>query len=542
VMRWDGASVQPFGLAGVANGMRIAANGDLLAAGVFHGPGIAGDVARWNGSSWWTSATGATGIGGGKTILELANGDLVVGGGSNGLADGDAKAVRRWNGSTWSTIGGVPPPVEVRAMVRAANGDVVVAGTFGSLGGVALNHVGRWNGTTWQPFGLGLDAPATRLAAANDGSIVVSGSFQLAGGGPANRIARWHQGAWSTLGSGLPAAPADLAVGPTGVVFAIVPTMTTSASAIHAWDGTAWQVLPQPSGAPVRIACLHDGRLVAWCFGLDPLLAFDGVAWSSLQHPGPIAMDLEVFPDGGLWTVGTGPVMRWLGAGAGWQVVGPGQLLNAYHIAAMPDGSPIVTSYTSGVGGTARRWDGATWQPVGFAGAAGNVALVQATAAGELFVAGTFEQFEGEVAFRIAHGVPRCPAQSAPFGTGCVGAAGPLALTSTARPWVGTVMASTLSGIASNALAVHVVGFAPLATALPLGAPGCSLFAVPAWLDVLAPSSGVAAASLVIPAVASLAGTVVRTQGVALEFAPGAALSRTVSSNALELTIGAFGP
>lgn len=527
----NGATAQPIGNAGSASRLRVAANGDLLYGGNPFGT-PASSVARWNGTTW--ASLGSSAIV--RDLIELPNGDLVTGGGATGPTAVDANAVQRWSGTSWSRLGGPPAPV-IAGMVRTKTGAVVVGGSFTSIGGVAANRVATWTGSTWQPLGLGVDGPITKVAASADG-VVVAGSFTTAGGVPALGIARWDGANWSALGSGMPLPPLDLAVAPHGDVFAVYsPTTPPNAVVITWWNGATWQLLPYYALSPGRIAVLPDGRLVS-TFLIGGMAAWDGATWTPIAFPQSYVIDLEVLPDGLLYAVGSPAVQRW--TGSGWQPLGGAQLTYGYGIAQLPNGDPVVTARTSSGAPAACRWDGSNWQTLGVANPSTAVASIAAADSGDLFVSGTFQEFAGDVTFGLALAVPTCPALVAPFGAGCVGGGGLLALATDDRPWLGTTMTSQTTGITTNSIALQAVGWQPLAVPLPAGGPGCALLLQPQWLDVLAPIGTAATANLVIPATTSLVGAAVATQTIVCEFGPGATLLGTASSNALAMRIGAL--
>lgn len=530
----NGVTAQPLGYISGAYRLRIAANGDLLFGGG-SSTGPAGTVARWDGTTWTPFGGGAPVV---RDFFELPNGDIVSGGGLTGPIEGDARAVHRWNGTSWSPIGNPPPPQAIAGMVRTKAGEVVVGGTFPSLGGVAVNHVAKWHGTTWVPLGLGVGGPVTRVAADPGGGVVVGGSFTTAGGAPANGIARWDGTSWSPLGSGMPLAPLDLAVAPNGDVFAVYsPTSPPAAIVITWWNGAVWQLLPYYVLMPGRIAVLPDGRLVAHGL-LGGMGAWDGVSWTAMPSPGNYISDLEVLPDGSLFALGTGPVQRW--NGTGWQTLGPGQLQFAFGIAQLPNGDPVIAGQLPGLARGVCRWNGSSWQSLGTAGPAMGVERVVAADDGDLFVSGTFQEFAGDITFRLALGVPTCRAEVTPFGSGCAGSVGPLELTTADRPWVGTTLTTLTTGIAGSSIAVQSVGWNPLARPLAGGFPGCVLLVQAEWFDTLSPLGSTVTANLAIPNTPALAGAAFGTQTIVFEFGPGFTLLGTASSSALAFVVGAL--
>ncbi|MGB3965888.1 MAG: hypothetical protein WBO45_04090, partial [Planctomycetota bacterium] len=105
--------------------------------------------------------------------------------------------------------------------------------------------------------------------------------------------------------------------------------------------------------------------------------------------------------------------------------------------------------------------------------------------------------------------------------------------------WLGATFRATAVGLSANPLALQLLGTAPAALPLPLGAPGCSQLVDPVLSDVLFPSGGTATCSLFVPELPSLIGRQFLAQMVGLEFA-GPTLTQTTSTNALLATIGAW--
>jgi len=118
-----------------------------------------------------------------------------------------------------------------------------------------------------------------------------------------------------------------------------------------------------------------------------------------------------------------------------------------------------------------------------------------------------------------------------------------MSLTATTLPWTGSTYRSVATGMPGNALALSVVGFTtlsiPLASILPQGVSGCSLFVSPDLFELYVPAGGLVSTQVAIPNAVVLAGQVFHQQVVPFELgAPG--ITALTSTNALSLTIGAF--
>lgn len=179
-------------------------NGDLVVSGNFSSAGgvPASNIARWNGSSW--SALGP-GIGSPGGIRLLANGDLVAG----GVVAGVQSFAVRWNGSAWSAIGNLTSMVP-NGFAELRNGHLLAAG---------YQTVQRFDGTTWSVAGTlggGNLTTAFDVAAHPDGSAIVVGGFTTVTAGAVTNVrgvARFDPVAftWSDLGSATALTPLGLA-------------------------------------------------------------------------------------------------------------------------------------------------------------------------------------------------------------------------------------------------------------------------------------------------------------------------------------------
>lgn len=156
IAMWSGTHWSGFGYGmndSVAD-IRILRSGDLIAAGVFTLASNvnATGVARWNGAEW--SAMG-DGLSGGlfpivQSVTELENGDLIASG--NFLTSGNVPVNRiaRWNGSTWTSLGTGASGSGVRsvsAIAALASGELIAGGEFTEIGNVISPHFARWTET-----------------------------------------------------------------------------------------------------------------------------------------------------------------------------------------------------------------------------------------------------------------------------------------------------------------------------------------------------------------------------------------------------------
>jgi hypothetical protein len=195
--QWNGSAWSAFGPITTNMGvstLNTLANGDVLAGGFFSniGGAPASIVARYSGGSWTALGTGTAGNV--YTALELANGELLIGG-IIVLAGGTHTGVARWNGSGWSQMASAPQGT-VESLIQRPNGHVIAAGTFSQGGqGVDPEYVARWDSTAWthvtQGPGAGIDYRCYTLTNLPNGEFVVGGEMVHAGGNLSVRLARF---------------------------------------------------------------------------------------------------------------------------------------------------------------------------------------------------------------------------------------------------------------------------------------------------------------------------------------------------------------
>jgi hypothetical protein len=536
----NGTTVQPLTPpAATWNEVVVLQNGDILIGG--YSSGMAGEVARWNGTVWTSFGNGAPG----RTMKFLlpANGDIVAAGVPIGTGVTASNAVARYNGTSWASLG-APRPPKINAMVTMRSGDVILGGEFTTIRGVAANNIVRWRDGVASPLGLGVSGPVTCMSVATDGSLVVCGQFVGAGAGPAAYIARWTGTAWTSVGSGLPFVATSVAAGSGGQVIARATSLL-----IRYFDGSSWSplVLPYPF-YPLAIAAAPEGDFIlgglfqAPTGNIGTIRFANGVA----SPTGPLPYSVSKLANDGNGKVlalasplgSNGEILRL--DGNTWSSLGGSfPQGNPLTMSSLPNGDPLVVAYWLGSAAAITRFDGTTWSVMEPQIVIGSMNLpIASSGSGELLLGGDVWRVNGMASTALAVSTATCPSAALPIGAGCTGAAGPLTLAADNLPWLGGTFRSTASGFTATSLGLHAIGTQPLAVALPLGAPGCSLFVQPILLDLLLPGSGTATATFAVPRAASLAGLQVRTQVVGVELDAAGNLIQLTSTNALQLTIG----
>ncbi|MBL8753928.1 MAG: hypothetical protein JNK15_11580 [Planctomycetes bacterium] len=455
---------------------------------------------------------------------------------------------------------------DVGVLRRLANGDILVAGDFTTLLGVPANRIARWNGSTITPLGGGVNARVRDVLELPNGDLVVGGDFTSAGGTAIAQVARWDGTAWSGFGPGPGGNVVCLAARPNGDLFA----GTGNADRARRWDGTAWSgigVAPFPYPFTLPVSAMHtlpNGDIVLSGYYL--LVAggtyYDMVRWDgttlhgmpiagSNPTPSGFASRFVTLRDGTVSAVGawTGwMILQWLGGT--WTPL-PGAFAafgGANDLCELPDGDLVMCGGFFYIGsnqaarGVVRRHNGA-WVPFG-SGIIGGATCLLPLPSGEVLVGGTMTVVDGQPAQGLAMLVPTCPGAATPTGSGCVGSGGPLTLTATSLPYVGSIQRSRATGLPANAFGVGILGYTalalPLANLLPQGLAGCSLLASPDQLTLLPATAGEVATTLAVPNVQSLVGAVLHQQVASVELGAGGSITAVAATNALALTMGSF--
>jgi len=139
---------------------------------------------------------------------------------------------------------------------------------------------------------------------------------------------------------------------------------------------------------------------------------------------------------------------------------------------------------------------------------------------------------------------PIVPGSVVAYGPACSSAAGPLSLTATTTPYVGSSFVASCSGIGPGSVNIAAYGLAPLAVPLPslfsVGQPGCELLTTLDLLELVVGVGPNVAFGLAVPNDPQFVGSTIRQQLVQIELDAAGAVTALRSSNALALTFGSF--
>lgn len=158
IFRWDGNSWEELGggLPGTDVFDFAIYDGKLVASGIFDSTEFfPGGLAAWDGESWERLGDALIS----PTALTVYNGDLIVGGNFDVVADVPIEGVARWDGVTWSALGdgfSINPFQAGVLVLSEYDGDLIAGGELESSGSTPISNVARWNGTSWERIGTGL--------------------------------------------------------------------------------------------------------------------------------------------------------------------------------------------------------------------------------------------------------------------------------------------------------------------------------------------------------------------------------------------------
>jgi hypothetical protein len=278
IAKWNGASWSALGVGvgGFVNALAVFDDGHgaaLYAGGTFATAGgiFVYRIARWDGVAWSALGSGVGGVGDSvSTMLAFddGSGPALYVGGQFGFAGGNnAGNIARWNGTTWSSVGGgMGDPVDSLAVFDDGSGPKLYAGgMFSSAGGHTVLHIARWDGTSWSAVGGGIgyagsSEDVNALVVYDDGTgpaLIAGGRFFYADGHPVDSIAKWNGTSWSTFGH-------------LYSVTALTQFDDGSGPALYAgddgeynflrWNGAAWTTVGGGVSAPVlALAAFDDG-------------------------------------------------------------------------------------------------------------------------------------------------------------------------------------------------------------------------------------------------------------------------------------------
>jgi len=425
---WDGKSWSGYGTGVIADYQedeRITSvrqwGNDLYIAGHFDNAGgtAVQNMARWNGSQWFSTGFLFTGEGyRDVNDMRVHNNELIVGGDFNVEATGGMlNNLAKFNGSAWSPL---LAPSTIHALGTIGS-SLVMGGDFGYVDGKSETYdpyyIALWNGQTVSTLNGGVNGPVHALVSytSNGGvfnHLIAGGAFTevgsqggqggVAGSAPASRVASWSNmpltGGWQPMGNGfnntvlaLERVVANTVLEESiiaGGLFTANASGGTTFNRIAAWNHSlaAWAPLgtgfngavravkaynvnqfsrniiaagdftTASGGAANRVAIFEAPNQNGW----QPMgSGFNDSVYALERHGGSIYAG-GAFTASGATAINH--VARW--NGSAWENVGTGLNGNVYALKSINGTLYACCEVTVGGGRTVSMWNGSTWVSV----------------------------------------------------------------------------------------------------------------------------------------------------------------------------------
>lgn len=392
----------------------------------------AGNLVHWDGTEWHSVVIEGAGTSRFRALAVDAEGRPLIGGSFDRIGEAAVSGLARFGESDWQGLTSEPVPSmgffqEVRTLAVDSAGGVYAGGQFQVAGGQRADSIAYWSGNGWNSLGEGLtsdgySADVAAVVISPTGDVYVGGRFSRSGALSLQSVARWDGSAWHSLGEGLQQPVRALAIDQqNGDLYA------ATSSWLHRWDGEGWLRLNTVAASGISTLAAHplDGVYIGGDFAsIDGVSAsrialWRGAAWSSVgdgvQGVSPTVTSIATRKDGSLVvggrfaSAGGTParnVAKW--NGTEWSAMGDGLGTGVSVVYEDHQGRLYAAggfNWDTDSPKRLARWDSSSWQEVGggvgFRFAEFPVALA-ASAAGELFVAGSFRRVGAVVSQRFA--------------------------------------------------------------------------------------------------------------------------------------------
>lgn len=322
------------------------------------------------GDENWATTWSLGGADGEVTNVLTFDGDLVVTGFFSNIGDVPAAGVARYDGTTWSAFGdGVHGEVYGAAVY---DGDLLVAGQLTDAWGTPIGGMARWNGASWDVDPFGATEYLDGIAALGN-QLVIMGTPGTVGGVEVVGFAMWDGTQWNDMGiTDFDVYGYDITSDATNVYVTGSIEFLAGEYVKHVarWDGSQWHAmgsgLTDEFGDPFDASgeSIHawDGKVAVSGYfaeaggqALPNFAVWDGSSWGALgSDPGFFSGDTPyvIGHDGGDLYVFNGFSFLYRWNGLFWDGLGSGGLFNA----AAPFAGDVF------VGGSFRDFDGTVAQ------------------------------------------------------------------------------------------------------------------------------------------------------------------------------------
>jgi len=252
IARWNGFMWDSVGMGVTGIGIpycMIEFNGELIVGGNFaemnNMPYTRG-ICKWDGQSWNTLSHGVTN----GTIKDMAvyNGNLYTVGNFSRIDSIWIYDVARWDGSSWYSVCTLSGGLSELFSIAVFNGELYIGGYFVSLNGMPMSNIAKFDGMNWTAVGGGLNSDVFSLYTDTiNNRLLAAGNFNYANNGtigcPSN-VAYWDGITWHPIGTTPGLYPNvvyahnnNYFVGSTSIA---VNQAGDSLRFISKWDGNDW--------------------------------------------------------------------------------------------------------------------------------------------------------------------------------------------------------------------------------------------------------------------------------------------------------------
>jgi hypothetical protein len=208
---------------------------------------------HWNGTAWTIipSPTGLTGTL--SAVATVSSRDVWAAGSILLSGRGKTAQFEHWNGSKWRVVQGPAGPFTVHALTAVSSRDIWAVGSSLTGGTTAQTLIEHFDGHTWSvvpsPDASTGNNLLSGVAAVSSSDVWAVGDFQNASNVFQTLAEHWDGTAWSVVpspsGAGIQAGLNAVAAVSSHDVWAV--GNSGSGTLTERWNGTSWNVVPSPT-------------------------------------------------------------------------------------------------------------------------------------------------------------------------------------------------------------------------------------------------------------------------------------------------------